>query len=76
MLQESASGLNAKSRRHWSRRTGNSFRACAGCAAYADQSAGAMSALSDSVRDSLAALDLLDGAFNARLESTGQNVPV
>jgi type VI secretion system protein ImpA len=77
MLQEAASGLNAKEQAALVEAHGQLIlRVRAGCAAYADQSAGEMSALTDSARDALAALDQLDVALNAKLESTGQNVPI
>lgn len=76
MLSEAASGLNAKEQAALVEAHGQLIlRVRAGCAAYADQSAGDMSALTDSARDSLAAIDQLDAVLNAKLESTGQNVP-
>jgi len=76
MLQEAASGLNAKEQAALVEAHGQLIlRTRAGCAAYADQSAGEMSALTDSAREALAALDQLDAALNVKLESTGQNVP-
>jgi len=77
MLQEAASGLNAKEQAALVEAHGLVIlRVRTGCAAYADQSAGDMSALTDAARDALAALDMLDASLNAKLESTGQNVPI
>ena len=76
MLQEAASGLNAKEQAALVEAHGQLvMRVRAACAARADQAAGAMSTLVDAAGDAIAALEAMDAALNAKLESTGPTVP-
>lgn len=76
MLQEAASGLNAKEQAALVEAHGQLvLRVRAACAARADQAAGAMSMLVDATGDAISALEVLDLALNAKLESTGPTVP-
>lgn len=76
MLLEAASGLNAKEQAGLVEAHGQLIsRVRAGCAAQADQAGADMAALIDGARAAIAALDAVDAALNAKLESNGPAVP-
>lgn len=76
MLQEAASGLNAKEQAALVEAHSMLIsRVRAGCAAQSEQAAGDMAALQEGARLAIAALDALDTTLNARVGSFGPAVP-
>ena len=76
MLQEAASGLNGAEKAALSSAHEQLLgRVRAGCAAHIDQANDAMIALVSDARAASAALDAVETALNARLESSGTAVP-
>ncbi|ESW92034.1 MULTISPECIES: type VI secretion system protein TssA [unclassified Mesorhizobium] len=76
MLQEAASGLNATEKAALVSAHGQLLnRVGSGCAAHQDQAGEQMTALIAGAHAAIEALDAVDAALNARLDSNGAAVP-